>query len=320
MSETYDVLCAGIVVADHICTPIDHLPAAGELVLAERLLLTIGGCAANVAVDLTRMGVRATVLGRVGDDVFGRVVADLLRQQGVDVSGLRTSPGDTSQTLIVNVAGQDRRFIHTFGANGLFSAADITSEQVARCRVLYLGGYLLMNSVEPGELAAVFAAARQAGVRTVLDVVTPGPADYLPRLTPVLPHVDVFLPNNHEAELITGEKEPLRQAEVFQRLGVKTAIITLGGDGAVVVEEGRRLRAGSFAVPFVDGSGGGDAFAAGYIVGLLDGLDTEGCLRTASALGASCVQAVGTTTGVFTRPQCDDFLRRHTLSVETLVR
>src|SRR5207302_172872 len=49
-----DILCAGIVVADHICTPIDHLPAAGELVLAERILLTIGGCAANVAVDLAR--------------------------------------------------------------------------------------------------------------------------------------------------------------------------------------------------------------------------------------------------------------------------
>lgn len=319
MSNSCDVLCAGIVVADHVCTPIDHLPAAGELVLADRLLLAIGGCAANVAVDLTRMGVKATVLGRVGDDVFGRVVAEMLRGQGVDVSGLRTSPGvDTSQTLIVNVAGQDRRFIHTFGANALFSAADIMPALAARCRVLYLGGYLLMERVKPAELAGVFAAARRAGVRTVLDVVTPGPADYLPLLRDVLPQVDVFLPNNHEAELITGEKDPLRQAEAFHRLGVKTSIVTLGGDGAVVVGEGLRLRAGSFAVPFVDGSGGGDAFAAGYITGLLDGLDVEGCLRLASALGASCVQAVGTTTGVCTRPQCDAFLRTHTLPLERL--
>src|SRR5215467_5309318 len=172
MRDIRDVLCAGIVVADHICTPISHLPAAGELVLADRLLLTIGGCAANVAVDLVKMGVRATVVGRIGDDAFGRVVGEMLRGQGIDVSGLKTSPGiDTSQTLIVNVAGQDRRFIHTFGANGLFSATDIPHDLAGRCRVVYLGGYLLMAGLKPGELADVLATARRAGVRTVLDVV-----------------------------------------------------------------------------------------------------------------------------------------------------
>src|SRR5947209_14335146 len=99
MSEPSEVLCAGIVVADHVCTPIAHLPAAGELVMAERILLTIGGCAANVAVDLTKMGVSAGVVGRVGGDVFGRIVADLLRDSGVDVSAVTLSPhADTSQT------------------------------------------------------------------------------------------------------------------------------------------------------------------------------------------------------------------------------
>src|SRR5208283_5983146 len=137
MSEHPDVLCAGIVVADHVCTPIPHLPAAGELVMSEGMLLTIGGCAANAAVDLVKMGVRAAIAGRVGGDVFGRVVADLLREHGVDVSGIQVSPAtDTSQTLIVNVAGQDRRFIHTFGANGEFRAADIPLDRVARCKVL----------------------------------------------------------------------------------------------------------------------------------------------------------------------------------------
>src|SRR5438094_5550635 len=193
MSNLAKILCAGIVVADHVCTPISHLPAAGELVLADRLLLTIGGCAANVAVDLVKLGVRATVLGRIGDDVFGRVVGEMLRGQGVDVAGLQTSPGiDTSQTLIVNVAGQDRRFIHTFGANALFSAVDIPLEQVQRCRVLYLGGYLVLPKVRPEDLAAVFQAARQAEARTVLDVVTPGRGDCLPWLKPGLPHVDAF--------------------------------------------------------------------------------------------------------------------------------
>ncbi len=319
MSQPAAVLCAGILVADHVCTPIDHLPAAGELVPAERILLTLGGCAANVAVGLAKMGVGAAVAGRVGGDVFGRVVGDLLREAGVDTSAVTVTPGvDTSQTLIVNVKGQDRRFIHTFGANAAFRAADIPADRAARAKVLYLGGYLVMDRVTQEELIPVFAAARRAGAQTVLDVVTPGPGDYLPRLERLLPQVDVFLPNDHEAALITGETDPVRQADRFRALGAKTVIVTLGDRGAVLAGERDRLRSGAYAVEFVDGSGGGDAFAAGYVAGLLRGLDEEGRLRLASALGASCVRAVGTTAGVFTRPECDAFLARNTLAIERL--
>jgi sugar/nucleoside kinase (ribokinase family) len=317
MSANLDVLCAGIIVADHVCTPIDHLPAAGELVMAERLLLTIGGCAANVAVDLARMEVAASVVGRVGDDVFGGVVTDMLLAAGVDAASVQVSPGaDTSQTLIVNVVGQDRRFIHTFGANGEFRAADIPLDRVKQCRVLYLGGYLVMPKITQEELIPVFAAARQAGARTVLDVVTPGPADYLPCLDRLLPHVDVFMPNDHEAELITGERDPVSQAEHLRGLGAGTVIITQGGAGAVLIGPKARLRAGAFPMPLVDGSGGGDAFAAGYICGMLRNEDEEGCLRIASALGASCVRAVGTTTSVFRRVECEEFLAGNNLKIE----
>lgn len=203
-----------------------------------------------------------------------------------------------------------------FGANAEFSAKDIPLEILPNVRVLYVGGYLIMPKMVQEELLPVFTAARQAGVHTTLDVATPGPADYLPRLEKLLPFVDVFLPNNHEGELITGEKDPLRQAEIFHRLGARTAVITLGGDGAVLVNDRVKLRAGVFDVPLVDASGGGDAFDAGFIYGLLDGLSAEDSLRVASALGASCVRAIGTTPGVFTRAECEEFLRSHALRIE----
>jgi sugar/nucleoside kinase (ribokinase family) len=319
MNRNPAVVCAGIIVADHVCTPIGHLPAAGELVLADRMLLTIGGCAANTAVDLVKMGLMVSLAGRIGDDVFGRVVSDLLREQGVDVSTLAVSRGaDTSQTLIVNVKGEDRRFIHTFGANGLFRPSDIPAERVAHCQALYLGGYLLMPNVRQEELIPVFAAARQAGAKTMLDVATPGPGQYLGWLEQLLPHVDVFLPNNHEAELITGETEPIRQAELFHRLGASTVVITMGSQGAVLVDDRVRLRSGIYEVPYVDGSGGGDAFDAGFLCGLLNRMNAEDCLRLASALGASCVRAIGTTPGVFTRSECDAFLHANTLRIEKI--
>ena len=319
MASRLEVLCAGIIVADHVCTPISHVPAAGELVMADGMLLTIGGCAANAAVDLAKMQVNVGIVGRVGDDVFGRVVTELLRDANVDVAHIKTSTGaDTSQTLIVNVQGQDRRFIHTFGANRTFNAADIPMKLLEQAKVLYLGGYLLMPDVRQDELVPVFSAAQAKGVKTVLDVAIPTKGEYVAQLDRLLPHVDVFLPNNHEGELITGESDPLKQAEFFARLGAKTSIITMGGEGAILVQKDLKLRCGVYSVPYVDASGGGDAFDAGYIYGLLHKMEAQECLRVASALGASCVRAIGTTPGVFTREECEVFLQEKMLTIERL--
>ncbi len=314
-----EVLCAGIIVADHVCQPISHLPAAGELVTTDGMLLTIGGCAANAAVDLAKMDVRVTIAGRVGADVFGRVVTDILRDAKVDVSAIQSTPGfDTSQTLIVNVKGEDRRFVHTFGANTAFQATDIPLSLLDKVKILYLGGYLLMPTVTQDDLTTLFAKARAKGVKTVLDIVVPANSECRSRFDRLLPYVDLFLPNRDEGELILGESDPLKQAETFLRMGAATCVITLGGGGSVLASGDLRLRAGAYSVPFIDGSGGGDAFDAGYICGLLQNKGPEECLRIASALGASCVRAVGTTPGVFTRSECDQFLRENTLTIERL--
>ena len=311
MTPTADVLCCGIIVAEHVCSPISHVPAAGELVMADKMLLTIGGCAANAAVDLVKMEVTAAVVGRVGGDVFGRVVADMLRGHGVDVTGLKVTPEcDTSQTLIVNVPGQDRRFVHTF----MPRAADIPPE-VASPRSSTLPATWSVQA-HPGRPDPGFPTARRTGAKPVLD----GRARQGEHLKAGrgLPHVDVFLPNTDEAKLMTGEADTVKQAELFHRLGAKTAVITMGGDGAVLVNDHVRLKSGAYPVEYVDGSGGGDAFDAGFIYGLLHDLDIEDCLRMASALGASCVRAIGTTPGVFTRSACEAFMRAHTLKIESL--
>jgi sugar/nucleoside kinase (ribokinase family) len=314
---TADALCAGIVVADHVCTPVSHLPEPGELVMADRLLLTLGGCAANTAVDLAKMGVRSAVVGRIGADLFGRIVADMLREAKVETGLLQAIPdADTSQTLILNVAGQDRRFIHTFGANAGFRAADIPRDRLGSAKVLYVGGFLVMTALTGKELAEVFALARRQGVKTFLDVVAPPDMDYMGQLEPLLPHVDLFKPNTDEARLILGVSDTMLQAETFHKMGAKTVVITCGGEGSVLVSDQARLRAGVYPVEFVDGSGGGDAFDAGFIYGLLNDMTVEDCLRYASALGASCVRAIGTTPGVFTRSECEAFLKHHKLKIE----
>jgi sugar/nucleoside kinase (ribokinase family) len=137
-------------------------------------------------------------------------------------------------------------------------------------------------------------------------------------LRPVLPETDLFLPNSDEATLILRESDPVRQARAFRDLGAKHVVITCGKHGAVSLSDDLQVRLGSYPITFVDGSGGGDAFDAGYMAGLLDGLPELECLKLASAAGASCVRAVGTTAGVFTRAEADAFVRSHELAVEAL--
>ena len=152
-----------------------------------------------------------------------------------------------------------------------------------------------------GRAGRAVRRARQAGTVTLLDVATPGPGRYLEPLEVVLPHTDVFVPNTDEAELILGESDPVRQALAFHDMGAHRVVITRGELGVVSVSDGLRVKLGAYPISFVDGSGGGDAFNAGYIVGLLEGRSELDCLKLASAVGASCVRAVGTTAGVFTR-------------------
>jgi sugar/nucleoside kinase (ribokinase family) len=311
MNETrFDCLCTGIVVADHLCEPIDRLPQPGELVLTERTSLAIGGCAANVAVDLARLGRKAGVVGRVGDDFFGRFVADALEATGVDSRHLLQSPNEaTSCSMIINVRGDDRRFLHARGANRTLTGAEISPEMLRQTCVVYVGGYCLSDQPSPENIAALFRRAAECGVKTVLDVVIPRPADYWSFLAPVLPWTDVFLPNNDEGETITGLKHPVDQASCFLKAGAKSVVITCGGQGSVAACPAGTFLAGRFDVPQVDGTGTGDAFAAGYIHALLDGADVADCVRVGSALGASCVRATGATTGVFNAAELANFLQ-----------
>jgi sugar/nucleoside kinase (ribokinase family) len=310
----FDCLCLGIVVADHVCDPIAHLPGAGELVLTPRTHLSIGGCAANVAVDLARLGRKAAVIGCVGDDAFARFVIDSLSRARVDVGHVACLAGEaTSTSMIINVQGNDRRFIHAPAANARLEGNEISSDLLAQTRAVYVGGYGLSDRPSPERIAELFRAARERGVKTVLDVVVPHGKDLWPFLEPVLPWTDVFLPNDDEARAIMGNGDPAAQGRAFCKAGAQTVVVTCGAGGAVVASTNSVFRTSAFPIEFVDGTGSGDAFAAGYLHALLDGHDVHECVRAGSALGASCVRASGATTSVFNARELSEFLASHAL-------
>ena len=313
------VVSAGMVLVDHLTPPIPRLPRAGELIAVDQLYLNIGGGAANTSMALGRLGVPVSVSARIGDDAFGRFIVESLRSGGVGTDLITVDrERETSQTLIVNVQDEDRRFIHTLGANRGYVAADMDEAISVPPKVLHIGYFLILPQLDGDELAQRFRRVQQAGGHTLLDVVTPGEGAYIEPLKKVLPYTDVFKPNTDEAALILGEHDPIRQARAFRAMGARRVVITMGDRGLVSLSNENEVRMGAFPVTFIDGTGGGDAFNAGYIVGLLEGKSEMECLALASAVGASCVRQVGATPGVFRREEADAFLAKHSVPIERL--
>ncbi len=319
MPTPLDCLCVGIVVADTVCHPIARMPAQGVLIKTDQIEFSIGGCPANVAVDMARIGLKSGISGRVGADVFGREVRNLLNASGVDTSQLETSgTTPTSTTFVLNVAGEDRRFIHCVGANAEYDGTHVTDEAIRAAKMLFVGGFCLMDSLTPERTVRLFRFARENHVPTALNVVLSDSTDTMAWLHPVLPWTDYFFCNNDEAERITGQKETIKQAESIRDLGAKTAIVTQGERGAVLISPNDRLHAGIFPVETVDATGTGDAFSAGFLYGVLKGKNVAECLKLGAAMGASCVRSMGATTGVFNATELAEFVSSNQLDIEVL--
>jgi sugar/nucleoside kinase (ribokinase family) len=311
------VICGGILVADLFIQPLARLPLAGELVATDDFLLDTGGCAANVATCLARLGISVGVSGKIGTDLFGDFILRDMAQKGVDEAGItRSLKHGTSKTVILPVIGEDRRYVHTFGANIDFHVDDFDRNAIARSKVFYVGGFLILPELTQSGLRDAFQLARESGAKTVLDVVVPSNKQVtMDALAEVLPCVDCFLPNDEEALHLTGERDLHRQAKRFINAGCTTVVITRGSHGALLMDAQQTIEAGTFKVDVVDGSGSGDAFAGGFILGLLEGWPMERALRFASAMGASACTALGCNAGLFSRPQADAFLQTHALNM-----
>ncbi|HEV7926650.1 MAG TPA: carbohydrate kinase family protein [Verrucomicrobiae bacterium] len=311
-----DVGCAGILVEDTFCGPMSQCPPEGQLVAVDAMPTKAGGCAANVAIDLAKQGVSVEIIGCVGRDGAGAVLKDALEARGVGCRQLIFAEGmATSKTVILLVEGQDRRYVHFFGANSSFTIKQIPRDWVAGLKVFYLGGLCVMPGLKLTELSDLLQFCRSKGVVTVVDVVIPQRFSSAAELCALLPHIDYFLPNDDEARALTGAKDPSAQMRTLLARGANTVIITQGHQGVMAACGEECWRAGTYSASVMDPSGAGDAFASGVITGILRGWKVPEMLRYGSALGASATRAIGTTDGVFTFKEAEAFVKINPLEI-----
>lgn len=310
-----DVGCAGILVADMFCGPLDTLPEPGELLALDSMPTMAGGCAANVAIGLAKQGISANVIGCLGQDAAAQIVTDALQEAGVATNQIVYVGEHTSQTVALLVRGEDRRYLHMFGANKALSVQHISHDVLRTYKLFYVGGLYVLPGIKPDELTDRLRFCREQGILTMVDVVLPKDRQHFDDMKHWLPYVDYFVPNDDEARQITTLEDPRQQARALIEMGARNVVITAGEKGVFAFSQGHSWRASAFQVESIDMSGGGDAFSAGLITGILRGWDMPRSLHYASALGASATLAIGTTPGVFTAAQAESFLQSHHLEI-----
>ncbi|HAU37347.1 MAG TPA: ribokinase, partial [Phycisphaerales bacterium] len=262
-----------------------HMPAPGETVLGNGFVTNPGGKGANQAVAAARLGGPCAMIGRVGDDEFGRTLTARLAAEKIDCANVLTTEGvPTGVAMIVVDSHGENSIVVASGANYRLSPDDLfcREEAFARAAVVVLQLELPLPTVR-----AACDLARRNGCRIVMD-----PAPATPQLDDALCAVDILSPNVSEAEILTGKKagedrvDKIVAMDLIAR-GAKAAVLKLGARGSLVVtNDGHFYRVPSYKVNVVDTTAAGDAFTAALAVALAHGNDLHSAARFANAAGA----------------------------------
>jgi len=208
------------VVAGHICLDIiptfeardkglESLLSPGRLVEVGPAVTSTGGAVSNTGLALNRLGIRTKLLGKVGEDLFGTAILDIIRRHNDALGkGIVVSPGESSSyTVVISPPGMDRMFLHCPGTNDTFGLDDVDMDQLEGVQLFHFGYPPVMRRMyedEGGELATLMERVKAHGLTTSLDMTYPDPdseagrVNWVAWLERVLPHVDIFLPSLDE--------------------------------------------------------------------------------------------------------------------------
>ena len=280
-----------------------RMPRPGETLVGSDFRLVPGGKCANQAVTAARLGADVTVIGRVGTDVFGAELLRKLEREGIDTTFVERDPDEATGTAFIALAPSgENSIIVCMGANGAISAeqADSAAGAIERADML-----LLQLGAPLDAVLRAMEIADAAGTLVLFD-----PAPVHGDLTPMWRHVTIATPNETEAEAIVGAPvndlaQAADAAAWLRARGVRIAAITLGAQGALVLDDdGARLARG-YEVEVADTTAAGDAFAGALGVRLAEGAAVEEALAFANAAGAMAASRFGAQTSLPTRAEVE---------------
>jgi 2-dehydro-3-deoxygluconokinase len=288
-------------------------PRVGRLQDMTSLSLGIAGAESNVAIGLSRLGYKASWIGRVGADEFGKLIRATLRKEAVDVGQGVIDPSAATGIMVKErrIADLARVIYYRLGSAGSQLCADDVDEAlVASARILHVTG--ITPALSESARAAVYRAveiARGNGVLVSFDVnyrsALWSPAEAGKVLRVLAQRADVIFAGEDELRLLDDSSDSVVCARRLADEGNRSVIIKRGADGATSVSPSGVLDEPAIRVTAVDPIGAGDAFVAGYLAATLDGADERGRLSLGCRTGAFAVTVLGDWEGLPSRDELD---------------
>ena len=281
----------------------DRFPQAGETIFGQKFDLGFGGKGANQAVASRLCGADVFMVARVGNDLFGPATIENFKKLGIDATHVKQIEGVSSGVapIFVEPNGQNRIFV-VKGANDLLKPADVD----AASDLLKTVDCIVLQFEIP--LETVYHCAAFAHKNGIRCIVNPAPAQ--PVDLPALAGLDYFVPNETEAETITGM--PVRTiddakkcAEKLLSGGIKRVIITLGANGSLLAGRDGMEHVPAFNVNSIDSTGAGDAFIGSFAVFLGEGVPEREAVRRANLYAGLSTTGVGTQKSFYDRARFD---------------
>ncbi|GFO68138.1 ribokinase [Geomonas limicola] len=300
--QSLDVVGIGVSTLDLLML-VDELPGDEMVQRAETSLLQGGGPVATALVTLVRLGCRAALLDKLGDDWRGRLILEELAREGVATDQLRVVPGSTSSIASILARRRDgaRTIVYSPGDAGELSPNEIDFPVIAAAKILHLNGR---------HLEASLAAARFAREQGVLVSFDGGAHRYREELRELVGLSDLCVVAREFACSFAGTGDQTEAAARLREQGAQTVVITAGKEGSWGWDAaGTSLHQPAFtSVHAIDSTGAGDAFHGGFLFGILRGFDFKRSLECASTVAALNTRALGGRTALPRYPELRDFL------------
>lgn len=298
------VLVIGSINVDYVIET-DRLPKLGETLTGKHFSVNFGGKGANQAAAIAKLGCEVKMLGAVGRDVMGDSAIQNLESFGIDCSRVLRADAPTGAAMIT-VCGGDNHILLDAGAN-----ACVTPEVIENNRDLLEWADILVMQYEI-PIESVTAAAKLAKQTGTTVIVNPAPVKAVDDA--LYGFVDWMIPNEFEAELITGifpkDESTARGAiEALCKRGCRNAIVTLGSRGSAFGNATGVEFFGIYPVRVKDTTAAGDSFIGGLCAKLCEGASVRDAVAYAAAVSALTVSRAGAACSIPTASEVDDFLR-----------
>lgn len=298
-----DITIIGAAIIDVLAGPVDKNILENTSTPVQHTGMSFGGDALNEAVVLSRLGINAELISKVGNDEAGKQVLQFLKGNGVHAKIKVEDNLETGINIVLVDDEGERRFLtNPTGSLRKLSEEDVIGHLDDAADIVCFASMFVSPMLDIPAMERLFHRIKSKTNRIlVADMTTAKNGEMLADIKCLLPYIDYIIPNETEAKRLTGESDVYRNAELFLENGASCVIIKLGARGCLVKTEEQEFIMPAYPkAKAVDTTGAGDSFASGFVWGLLKGMPLKESVRFGCAVASCTVESIGANSAVET--------------------